>query len=317
MSDLIGRSNPNYGEIAGKKYTRGTTSDTAGTIRNGFKKVVLESATGDISWRHQLSHLLKDANGDLIAGNSANLTDLNVPKEVELLMEEKAPSLNFAYGMEQPIEQTLNALLPKNSSVTKAVELLTVAVDLGSTFINGANKEENSVPTVFNPWTKSMPAWDQNLKNVKFSYTFNFRMGQYGLWNAKTEVFLPIINLIAPVLPRNISAFFSEGPIPGKTALLADSILGALKAGFDERGGKALAVNLIGAVKKFTYNISFGNTVKFENCLINGAKPSFSSDTDEKGYPVAGSVELAFTTIAPYGLVSAEDARAVRFGVNV
>ena len=57
--------------------------------------------------------------------------------------------------------------------------------------------------------------------------------------------------------------------------------------------------------------------MKFENCLINGAKPSFSSDTDEKGYPVAGSVELAFTTIAPYGLVSAEDARAVRFGVNV
>ena len=129
MSDLIGRSNPNYGEIAGKKYTRGTTSDTAGTIRNSFKKVVLESATGDISWRHQLSHLLKDANGDLIAGNSANLTDLNVPKEVELLMEEKAPSLNFAYGIEQPIEQTLNALLPKNSSVTKAVELLTVAAD--------------------------------------------------------------------------------------------------------------------------------------------------------------------------------------------
>ena len=57
--------------------------------------------------------------------------------------------------------------------------------------------------------------------------------------------------------------------------------------------------------------------MRFENCLINGAKPSFSSDTDEKGYPVAGSVELTFTTIAPYGLVSAKDARAVRFGVNV
>lgn len=314
MSDLIGRSDLNYREIAGKTYTRGKA---ASIIRNGYKKVTLESATGSIPWRHQLSSLLKDANGDLVAGNSSDLTDLNVPEAVELLMEEKTPSLSFAYETEFPIEQTLNAIIPKNSKVAAAVELLTAAADLGSTFINGANKEENSVPSVFNPWTKSMPAWNQELKNVKFSYTFNFRMGQYGLWNAKKEVFLPIINLIAPVLPRKISAFFSEGPIPGKVALLSDSIIGALRAGFDERGGEALAVNLIGAVKKFTYNISFGNTVKFENCLINGAKPSFSSDTDEEGYPVAGSVELNFTTIAPYGLVSARDARAVRFGVNV
>ena len=43
MSDLIGRSDPNYGEIAGKTYTRGKA---ASIIRNGYKKVTLESATG-------------------------------------------------------------------------------------------------------------------------------------------------------------------------------------------------------------------------------------------------------------------------------
>lgn len=309
MSDIIREASR---ETAG----RGTRSRNTSVVRNSHKIVTLENANDSVSWRHQLSSLLQDAKGDLIAGNSSNLTNLNVPDRVELLMEEKVPSFNFNYSTEQPIEQTLNAILPKDSKIAKAVEYLTVAADLGSTLASKVSGEENDVPAVFNPWTKSMPAWNQRLNNIKFSYTFNFKMGQYRLWNAKTEVFLPIINLIAPVLPRNINAFFSEGPIPGKTALLADSILSALTAGFNSEGGELLAANLMGAVKKFTYNITFGNVAKVENCLINGAKVSFSSDTDQNGYPIAGSVELNFTTIAPYGLVSSKDARAIRFGVN-
>ena len=294
----------------------GATGQSTGVVRNSHKIVTLENAVGRVPWRHQLSSLLQDAKGDLIAGSSSSLEDLNVPSSVELLMEEKVPSFSFNYSTEKPIEQTINAILPKDSKVTKAVEYLTVAADLGSTLASKASGEENDVPAVFNPWTKSMPAWNQELKNVKFSYTFNFKMGQYKLWNAKTEVFLPIVNLIAPVLPRNINAFLSEGPIPGKTAMLADSIISALKAGFNSEGGELLAANLIGAVKKFTYNITFGNVAKVENCLINGAKVSFSSDTDQNGYPIAGSVELSFTTIAPYGLASSKNARAIRFGVS-
>ena len=294
----------------------GATGQSTGVVRNSHKIVTLENAVGRVSWRHQLSSLLQDAKGDLIAGSSSSLEDLNVPSSVELLMEEKVPSFSFNYSTEKPIEQTINAILPKDSKVTKAVEYLTVAADLGSTLTSKASGEENDVPAVFNPWTKSMPAWNQELKNVKFSYTFNFKMGQYKLWNAKTEVFLPIVNLIAPVLPRNINAFLSEGPIPGRTAMLADSIISALKAGFNSEGGELLAANLIGAVKKFTYNITFGNVAKVENCLINGAKVSFSSDTDQNGYPIAGSVELSFTTIAPYGLASSKNARAIRFGVS-
>ena len=294
----------------------GATGQSTGVVRNSHKIVTLENAVGRVSWRHQLSSLLQDAKGDLIAGSSSSLEDLNVPSSVELLMEEKVPSFSFNYSTEKPIEQTINAILPKDSKVTKAVEYLTVAADLGGTLASKASGEENDVPAVFNPWTKSMPAWNQELKNVKFSYTFNFKMGQYKLWNAKTEVFLPIVNLIAPVLPRNINAFLSEGPIPGRTAMLADSIISALKAGFNSEGGELLAANLIGAVKKFTYNITFGNVAKVENCLINGAKVSFSSDTDQNGYPIAGSVELSFTTIAPYGLASSKNARAIRFGVS-
>ena len=284
----------------------------SGNFRNGFKEVTLVNANANISWRHQLSDLLKGSNEELIAGNQNSLEELNVHDDVKLLMEEKAPSLNFSYGMSSPIAETLDAILPRKAQAV--IKGLTVAADAASTFANNDNEGENDAASVFNPWTKSVPAWNQRLDPLKFSYTFNFKLGQSKLWNAKQEVFLPIINLLAPVLPRNISYWFTKGPIPGKTELLADSIVGALRAGFNAEGGRKLAENVFNAVKSYTYNIDFGKTVAFSNCLINGAKPSFSSDTDEEGYPIAGSIELSFTTIAPFGLTSVSNAQAVRFG---
>ena len=304
MSDLV------------KRVLSETARQNTSIVRNKFKTVELKSVVGSVPWRHQLATLLRDASGDIIAGDVSKLEDLKVPEDVELLMEEKIPSFSFAYGTSTPIDDVLNALLPKGSKGSMAVEVATIAADLTSSFINGKNKEEDGAPSVFNPWTRQMPAWDQKLHTIKFNYTFNFKMGQAGLWNAKQEVFLPIINLIAPVLPREIGTFFTSGPIPGKVDLLAKSILGALSAGFNKAGGDSLAANLISAVKKYTYNINFGNTVRVENCLIDEAKPSFSSDTDEDGYPIEGSVELHFHTIAPYGLVSPNGARAIKFGVK-
>ena len=282
--------------------------------RNSFKEVKLENANDRVSWRHQLSELLKGSDEELIAGNSSKLAELNVHEDVKLLMEEKVPSLSFDYGMSSPIAETLDAILPNNAK--KVIEGLKVAADAISAFANNDNEGENDVASVFNPWTKSVPAWDQKPRNLKFSYTFNFKLGQSKLWNAKQEVFLPIINLLAPVLPRNISYWLTKGPIPGKTELLADSIVGALRAGFNAEGGSQLAKNVFNVVKSYTYNIEFGNTMSISNCIINGAKTSFSSDTDEEGYPIAGSIELSFVTIAPYGLTSVSNAQAIRFGVK-
>lgn len=294
---------------------RNTTRSGNNNLRNSYKEVVLQNANADVSWRHQLSTLLADGNDELIAGSPNNLEDLNVSEDVKLLMEEKAPSLNFGYGMSSPIADTLDAVLPKKAQTV--IKGLKTAADAINAFANDDNEGENDVASVFNPWTKSVPAWDQKPVNLKFSYTFNFRLGQSRLWNAKQEVFLPIINLLAPVLPRNIDYWLTKGPIPGKAELLADSIVGALRAGFNAEGGKKLAENVFNAVKSYTYNIDFGNTVAISNCLINGAKPSFSSDTDTEGYPIAGSIELSFTTIAPYGLTSVKNAQAVRFGGRV
>ena len=107
-----------------------------------------------------------------------------------------------------------------------------------------------------------------------------------------------------------VTFFVGENGL-GKSTLI-EAI--ATKWGFNAEGGRKLAENVFNAVKSYTYNIDFGKTVAFSNCLINGAKPSFSSDTDEEGYPIAGSIELSFTTIAPSGLSSVSNAQAVRFG---
>ena len=171
MSDILRGV---FSEVAG----RNSSSRNTDIVRNGFKKVTLENAVDTVSWRHQLATLLKDANGDLIAGDTSKLNDLKVPDSVELLMEEKIPSFSFAYKTVSPIEEVLNALLPKGSKASAIVDVATVAADLTSSFINGMNKDENEVPSVFNPWTKSVPAWNQELTRLKFSYTFNFKMGQ-------------------------------------------------------------------------------------------------------------------------------------------
>ena len=67
-------------------------------------------------------------------------------------------------------------------------------------------------------------AWDGSQEGFKFEYEFSFAMGQYGLWNAKEEVVKPILNLIAPALPRSIDNFSMNGPFPTVIQLLSQMV---------------------------------------------------------------------------------------------
>lgn len=272
----------------------------------------------DLSWRNQLSNLLglNNIENNHIVGGS----DLDVDENVHLLIEDKLPAFNFRYGKAYPINETIeavNSLIPdKWKNIAKGVMAVTEVASAVADDAVGANAGAPGTTSVFNPWTKSMPAWDQKLEPLKFTYTFNFKIGQSGLWNAKQEVFLPIVNLMAPVLPRSVNSWMSAGPIPGRTELLTDSIIGIFRGGFNQQMGDLLAGGLTAAIRSFTYDVQFGNTVRIYNCLIDSAKPAFSGDTDEAGYPVAGSIELGFSTTAPYALSSSENAKSIKFGVN-
>jgi len=69
------------------------------------------------------------------------------------------------------------------------------------------------------PWAQNTLAWN-GTQNFRVKMNFNFAMGQYGLWNAKDEVFLPILNLIAPTLPRYLNGAIMKGPYPDAIGLL-------------------------------------------------------------------------------------------------
>ena len=70
-------------------------------------------------------------------------------------------------------------------------------------------------------------AWDGSKGGFSFEYEFSFAMGQYGLWNAKEEVVKPILNLIAPALPRSMDNFSMSGPFPTAIQLLSQMVKGA------------------------------------------------------------------------------------------
>ena len=201
----------------------------------------------------------------------------------------------------------------------------------------------------FQPWFTNVPAWPAStLGGIEFSYTFKFQLGQYGLWNAKKEVVIPILNLVAPVLPREISAMTVTAPFPTTIQLLADIIGSSLESvlsgdvwdalrtlGSDtgeaaEEQGLGSAANTlfqgIGDIlqsiihesyNKFTYDVSFGNAMTFKKCLVKKVDASFSKETDEDGYPISGEVDITFHTMIPLAMsFTSPEQQAIRFGVD-
>lgn len=63
-----------------------------------------------------------------------------------------------------------------------------------------------------------------------------------------------------------------------------------------------LATVITGAFKQFTYNLEFGNIVKFKNMIITQAKTSFSNEVDQNGFPISGSATLTFEGLVPQAL---------------
>ena len=79
-------------------------------------------------------------------------------------------------------------------------------------------------------------SWDGAKGGFSFEYEFSFAMGQYGLWNAKEEVVLPILNLIAPALPRSMSNFSMDGPFPTAIQLLSLLVQNFLRDTYSKEG---------------------------------------------------------------------------------
>lgn len=320
----------------------------AASARNLNKIVTITRNSTGTTWRNALSTVVKgysNAKG-FIFGDGIDLDKLDVDPNIELLMEDDLSSLGFSINFETPVGDFLNKVtsIPLGGSGLDVGELLNLVGGVAGAIKNGVNGNTSTLTAAgFDPWVKNIPAYDTGTaETLNIDYTFKFRLGQYGLWNAEEEVVKPIINLVAPVLPQHLNAFTLNGPFPSSVNLvtnlisqvfdedlrkqwsqnMSEEVVGtnfnSVKDFFSapvESIGAVLEAVLLGAYQSFTYDVTFGNTLSLKNSIIGKAEVNFSKDTDQNGNPVSGSVRLSFGCIVPTSITSSTaNNLGVRFG---
>ena len=267
-----------------------------------------------------------------------------------------------------PVENLLKSGKSNSSGIVgKIANVLT----MGYNASNALFTEEGSTSATWQPWMTGVKAWDGSRGGFSFDYEFSFAMGQYELWNAKEEVVKPILNLIAPALPRSLNNFSMNGPFPTAIQLLSLMVREGLSEGVSKlreyfRGGNqtdtvasqeesgslwndlysaasngdaslffntlveggaqtvngvltTLSNTLNNIIQKayanYTYDITFGNFITFNNMIITNGETSFSNEVDQYGYPIAGTVKLSFEGLVPLAMTYANtDLVAIKYG---
>lgn len=330
------------------------------SFRNTHKQIKIVSTQGK-SWKENLVGIL--GNNSL----GGLLSSLEVDKDVELTLDSDTfpEGLQFTNKIERPISAFLTGNSGKYGKIVGAVgSLVSATANVIGTVANLGQKDTPA--DVFNPWFKNTPAYDASaLEPPKFSYTFNFAMGQYGLWNAAKEVAIPILNLIAPTLPREINSAYTTPPFPTSLGLFTsllnnvllnngwESVVSAagnfenisldnVKAAWGNltngEGGvvenvmrlaskgaqvgqdvlialsSVISTLLQKSYENYTYSISFGDFITFNNMVATASTCSFSSETDQHGIPIAGTCKLTFEGIAPAAWITTGVSPTIQLG---
>jgi hypothetical protein len=148
-----------------------------------------------------------------------------------------------------------------------------------------------------------LPAWNGQSEVKLESLTFNFTMGMTGAWDARTEVYNPVVALAAANLPvRNGAAL--KGPLPTPEYILgtvikslATSAGGAGGAFNVERAVSSVLRNAEDAALSALYNGSWSGIwaaslgrIRLPDFYVVNTSHSFSTETDEHGFPISGKV---------------------------
>ena len=188
--------------------------------------------------------------------------------------------------------QICNLIFPGSKELAES--LAKKAIDFGEAIYTGASGN------IFNPWWTSVPALDSGaVKRPTFSLSFDFAMGQFGLWDATKEVVKPILNLCAPVLLRELTDFTYKPPFPS-AAMLTKDALDAILTNSTDPNKDGVISTLTGIYDDYTYTVQFGSFATYSRMLLKSASSSFSNKVDDKGMPISGSVTLGFQALVPY-----------------
>ena len=181
----------------------------------------------DKDWRYALSRLNPTSNSIL---NTSLLNDCNVDGRVYLLMTSPPKTMKTVNRIKEPVQELLKG--NSNTTVGKIASAATTVFNA----VNASVIDEGGTASTWQPWMTGVKAWDGSKGGFSFDYEFSFAMGQYGLWNAKEEVVLPILNLIAPALPRSMNNFSMDGPFPTAFQLLSLLVQNFLSDTYSKEG---------------------------------------------------------------------------------
>ena len=181
----------------------------------------------DKDWRYALSRLNPTSNSIL---NTSLLNDCNVDGRVYLLMTSPPKTMKTVNRIKEPVQELLKG--NSNTTVGKIASAATTVFNA----VNASVIDEGETASTWQPWMTGVKAWDGSKGGFYFDYEFSFAMGQYGLWNAKEEVVLPILNLIAPALPRSMNNFSMDGPFPTAFQLLSLLVQNFLSDTYSKEG---------------------------------------------------------------------------------
>ena len=175
----------------------------------------------DTDWRHSLQRITNTQNGYEHSILDNVLKDSVVDNRIHLLMTSPPKTMKTSNNIKQPVQELLKGGGSGSSLMGKITTVATTAYNtLNALSTNGTGETSST----WQPWMTGVKAWDGSKGGFSFEYEFSFAMGQYGLWNAKEEVVKPILNLIAPALPRSMNNFSMNGPFPTAIQLLSQMV---------------------------------------------------------------------------------------------
>ena len=294
------------------------------------------------SWGKNISNILgsvgSSSDPTIFEGVLGNLSDWDVHPNVFLTYNEGGiPVPTSKNNTRQPLKD----LLSNSSKLNKALGAANVASAAISAFTGGGDDIDTAL--TFNTYLKNVPAYNADSPTpISFEYSFDFKMGMFGLWNALEEVVKPLLNLYAPVAIQRMNAWSIAGPFPNATELglrvmrsFVSKLGGTRRT--NENGeeinsdsdanlvtsmlstiGNALEDIVMDAYRAYTYTVKFGSFEVFPDMLITNCKNfTLSHEVDQYGYPISGSITLQFDGIKPIALrAHRTEALAVRFGTQ-
>lgn len=143
------------------------------------------------------------------------------------------------------IENEYKGVMESDNLVTKFLSMNKVGKSLSGfeDILNGVAMASAATGSNKSLYNYSTQTWWKNLKGwtgsdpVSVQFTFDFALGQYGLWNAKKEVVIPMLNLIAMFCPSLIADGSMIGPTATPTGMLYSVIAGTLMPVVDQLEG--------------------------------------------------------------------------------